>query len=120
VTVVFQLSDKQYKAVKGWWTQFSSAGCDIKFTRTKVKYYSRETGKVVRTFTIKKCKKVNGVYSYYLKGSDGTKFQFRLAKENTDGDGIPCMDFYGTWDESQLSKYYSGSSSLYQGRWNWI
>jgi hypothetical protein len=120
VTVSFQLSDKQYKAVKGWWTQWSSGGCDIKFTKTKVKYYSRENGKVVRTYTIKNCKKVNGVYSYYLKGSNGAsviKFQFRLSEEYKNGDGNYGMDYYDTWDESQLLKYYSGSSSLFKGRW---
>jgi transglutaminase/protease-like cytokinesis protein 3 len=120
VTVAFQLSDKQYKAVKGWWTQASSGGCDVKFTRTKVKYYSREDGKVVRTYTIKKCKKINGVYSYYLKGSNGTseiKFQLRLSEEYKNGESNYGLEFYGTWDESQLSNTYSGSSSMSKGKW---
>lgn len=53
----FQLSDTQYKKVKGWWTQNSSGGWDVKFSRSKVKYYDRETEKISWTADIRKCKK---------------------------------------------------------------
>lgn len=122
VTVTFQLSDKQYNAVKGWWTQVSSGGCDVKFTRTKLNYYSREDGTVVRSYTIKNCKKKDGVYAYYLKGNNGTsviKFQFRFSEEYKKGESKYNLDYYGTWDESKLSASYAGAASLAKGKWSY-
>lgn len=110
----FKLSDEQYKIVKGWWSYNSSGGWDVKFTRTKVKYYDRETGKVSWTATIKNCKKKNGIYIYYVKTENG-ETEYRTSTEYPD-----TLESYFSWDDSNISNYYSGSSSLSRGKWgNW-
>lgn len=107
----FKLSDEQYNMVKGWWTSCSSGGKDVKFTRTKVEYYDRETGKLAWTADIKNCKKEGETYIYYIQNSIA-KYQYRLDESNPHG-----LDFYGTWDDANILNYYSGSSSLMQGKW---
>lgn len=107
----FQLSDAQYKKVKGWWTCNSSGGWDVKFTRSKVKYYDRENGKLAWTATIKKCKKRGSIYIYYVKSERGC-YEFRTNETDSN-----VLDYYGTWDEKNYADYYSGSSSLSRGKW---
>lgn len=102
----FKLSDKQYKRVKGLWTYNSSGGWNVKFTRSKVKYYNRDNGKLEWTAKIKKCKKAGKTYIYYIQSQNG-KYQFRTSDENAD-----VLEYYGTWDNDCYSDYYSGSSSM--------
>jgi hypothetical protein len=107
----FKLSDVQYKIVKGWWSYNSSGGWDVKFTRTKVKYYDRETGKASWTATIKNCKKKNDIYIYYVKSKYGES-EYRTTTKYKD-----VLEDYDSWDDSNISEYYSGSSSLSRGKW---
>lgn len=107
----FKLTDKQYNKVKGWWTYNSSGGWDVKFTYSKVKYFDRETGEVAWTATIKKCRKKGKVYIYYIKSKNG-RYEFRTNPDYPDS-----LEYYDNWDDENISSYYSGSSSLWKGRW---
>lgn len=107
----FKLSDKQYKKVKGWWSSNSSGGWDIKFTRSKVKYYDRTTGDLAWTAAIKGCKKKDGIYVYYIKSEKGC-YEFRTTKFDS---GV--LEYYGSWDDEHYVDYYSGSASLSCGKW---
>lgn len=102
----FQLSDLQYKYVKGTWEEASSGGWNVKFTRSKVKYYDRKSGKVVWTADIKKCKKIGKSYIYYVQSKKG-KYEYR-----TIGNDSETLEYYCSWDDKNIGNYYSGSSSL--------
>lgn len=107
----FKLSEKQYKKVKGWWSDNSSGGWDVKFTHSKVKYYDRVTGKLAWTATIKKCKKKGNVYVYYIKSEKGC-YEYRTTTYD-----LNVLEYYESWDDENYGDYYSGSSSLSRGKW---
>lgn len=102
----FELSDKQYKKVKGLWSENSSGGWNVKFTRSKVNYYDRSTGELAWTATIKKCKKIGSVYAYYVKSEKGY-YEYRTTTNDSD-----TLEYYGSWNDEHYADYYSGSSSL--------
>ena len=108
-----KLPDKLYKLVKGkWYTQASSGGCNIRFTRTRVKYYSRSTNKLVYSGKILKVKKITsgnykGRYRIVFRNAHGTSSFISADKK------ARFFDFY-----SGSSGYsgYSGSASISRGK----
>ena len=109
-----KLPKKLYKLVKGkWYTQYSSGGYNIKFTKTRVKYYSRQTNKLVYSGNIKKVKKIKsgnykGCYRIIYKNANGTSSFINSDKKAT------AFDYY---DGAKGYSRYSGSSSIYRGKW---
>ncbi len=105
-----ELKGKVYKWVKNkWWTASSSGGYDVKFSKTKVKYYNREDGKIHHIAKINSYKKING--GYVIKVKNGQyKYCYTIYENQKD-----ALEFYNGWkvDVDQ----YSGSSSLNKGKW---
>lgn len=109
-----KLPNKVYKNVKGkWYTQSSSSGYNIKFTKTRVKYYDRSTNKLVYNCKIIKVTKIKkgyykGEYKIVYKGPFGKNCYKTVNK------GKKGFDYFylynGKWQ-------YSGSSSLFKGKW---
>lgn len=106
----YKLSKKLYKKLGGWWTDVSSGGYDRKITRKKVKIFSRTTGKCIGTMKICGCKKVKGRYILKLKNSSGTKLCYRYDKK-----ADVLENYYNGWKADP--NYYSGSSSMFRGKW---
>lgn len=106
----FKLSKKVYRQIKGWWTNVSSGGTDRKFTRTKMKIFDRNTGQYIGKMRIYGCKKVKGGYLIRLKNSDGEKLCYKYNKK------ADMMENFMGWKAD--SNYYSGSSSLFRGKWD--
>jgi hypothetical protein len=50
-------------------------------------------------------------------GTSVIKIQLRLSEDYKTGASDYALEYYWTWDESQLSNSYSGSSSLSKGKW---
>lgn len=78
----FQLSKKAYKQIKGWWTNRSSDSCNWKITRSKVKAYSRSTGKCVEKLKICDCKKTQNGYIIQVKNSQGQNISYAFNKQS--------------------------------------
>lgn len=105
-----KLKGKVYKWVKNkWWTENSSGGFDVKFTRTKVNHYNRENGELYYTAKIKGYQKIKG--GYVIKVKNGQYKYCYAIYENQKN----ALEFYTGWkvDVDQ----YSGSSSLSRGKW---
>lgn len=102
-----KLKSKQYKAIKGWWSQNSSGGYNIKFTKSgKICYYDRYSDERVEYDVIYKMKKTGSGYMIYLyDNGSGNKYRFKYC-----GD---YMEYYSGWKGNS----YSGSSSLFKGKW---
>ena len=104
---------KLYKQVKGkWYTQWSSAGYDVKFTKTRVKYYKHGAKKPSYKYPITKVKKVK-------KGTHKGEYRivYKLGRKKYAsfiGTAKKGFAFYGC---ASGYKHYSGSSSLDLGRW---
>ena len=106
----YKLNQKAYSKIKGkWYTQASSGGYDVKFSRTKIKYYDRSTGKIDHTGKICGCKTSKKGYLIKIKYK-GNKYSYYLPKKSAKG-----LDFYGDWKRDGY--VYSGSSSLSLGKW---
>ena len=104
-----KLPQKLYRLVKGkWYTQASSSGYNVRFTRTRVKYYDRTTNKVVWSGRIKKVKKLKKYrYRIIFKNANGVS---SFVSKNKRAD---FFDFFG----STGTKGYSGCSSIEKGKW---
>lgn len=109
-----KLPNKLYKMVKGkWYTQASSAGYDVKFTKNHVNYYYRKDSKCAYSGKIKKVKKIkSGEY----------KDCYRIIFQNANGvSSFVSIDKkasgFNYYDGVSGHKGYSGSSSISRGRW---
>ncbi len=104
-----KLPQKLYKVVKGrWYTQASSSGFNVRFTRKRVNYYDRKTNKVVHSGRIKKVKKLKrNRYRIVFQNAKGIS-SFVSKNEKAD-----AFDFFG----SAGSKGYSGGSGIEKGKW---
>lgn len=107
----YRLNKKVYSRVKGcWWTNVSSAGYNVKFTKTKMKYYDRKSNKVVKVAKIRGCK--NYKNGYLIKVQDGKyKYSYHMYKRKYKN----ILEYYDGWKRD--GKRYSGSSSLMRGKW---
>lgn len=102
----YKLNQSIYNRLKGSWAENSSGGKNLKFTKTTVKYYDRETGKVVYTSKIMGCKKYKNGYLIKLKNSRNYKYSYFMYKYKYKN----LLEYFGSWKLD--GKYYSGSSSL--------
>lgn len=92
----YQLRQKVYKQVKGWWTNESAGTCDWKVTQKKIKIYSRSTGECIEKLRIYGCKKVEDGYIIKAKNNNGQKVAYSFDKkqntlcsyQDSDHDGI--------------------------------
>ncbi len=106
---------KLYKLVKGkWYTQASSGGYDIKFTKTKVKFYEHGSDDPSFVCKIKKVTKIKkgeykGRYRVVFKNSDGNLTSFISTNKKAS-----AFDYY-FGDKGYED--YSGSGSIHAGRW---
>lgn len=108
----YKLNKKVYAKIKDkWFSEFSSGGDDVKFIRTKIKYYSRETGKLKGTGKIAGCKTLKKGYLIKIKNGK-KKYSYYLPK----GGKAKGLDFFGGWTRDMNE--YSGSSSLFLGKWS--
>jgi len=106
-----KLPKELWSQVKGkWYTQASSGGYDIKFTRAKIKYYNRDTGKLVYSVKIRKVKIIK---------SGIRKGDYRIIFKNTRGISSYISSKYGFDYYSGAAGYdgYSGSASISEGKW---
>ena len=111
-----KIPKKFYKLLKGkWYTQNSSGGYNIKFSRTRIKYYSRRTGKQKYSYKIKKVKKIR---SGYYKGRYRLVFKtpHGVASFINSDKKAKYFDYYGC---EKGYKHYSGSSSISRGKWKY-
>lgn len=105
-----KMPNKLYKQVKGkWYTQNSSNGYDVKFSKAKIKFYRQGSNKVEYSAKLLKVKKIKtgdykGMYRLTYKGKSG-KFQYVGNKKG--------FDYF--WYENG-ERLYSASSSLTPGR----
>lgn len=106
----FRLSKKVYRKLKGWWTDVSSGGYDRKITRKAIKVYSRTTGECIDNIKICGCKKVKGGYLIKIKNNRGIKSCYKYNKK-----ADMMENYYMGWKADET--YYSGSSSLFRGKW---
>ena len=109
-----KMPGKLYKLVKGkWYTEASSGGYNAKFTKTRIKYCSRSSNKVVYSRKLVKVKKIKkgqykGRYRLIFKNSHG-----KVSYINTDRKA-KHFDFYGS---ASGYKGYSGRAGLARGKW---
>ncbi len=109
-----KMPNKLYKLVKGqWYSQASSSGYNVKFTKTRVNYYDRETDKLVYSGKIKKVKKIKsgqrkGCYRIIYKNAHGIS-----SFESTD----KSATIFESYDSASGYSSYSGSSSIEIGKW---
>lgn len=105
------LCKEVYNRVKrSWWTENSSGGDDIKFTRKQVIYYNRDNGKVKWKASIMGCKKLKSGYLVNVKNGK-YKYSYFLYKNNF----YDTIEFYSSWKRNPNK--YSGSASLSKGKW---
>lgn len=107
----YKLNKKTYTLVKGkWFTHNNSGGYDVKFSRTKVKYYNRKNGKLHHTGKIMGCKKYKKGYLIKIQ-CQNIKYSYYIKKKSQSD-----VWFFGGWKYN--GKKYSGSSSLHAGKWD--
>ena len=102
-----KLTSRQYNAIKGWWSQNSSGGKNVRFSKSgKITYYDRWTNRKVDYDVIYKVKKSGSGYMFYLYDNGfGTKYRFKYQGDT--------MEYYSGWKGNR----YSGSSSMFRGKW---
>jgi len=108
-----KMPKKLYKLVKGkWYTENSASGYNIKFTRTRVKYYDRQTNKVVKRCKIKKVKKIkSGDYKggYRIVFKDGRWIASFISTDKK----AKSFDFFDITDGDSR---YSGGACITRGK----
>lgn len=101
-----ELPSKLYKKIKGWWADNSSGGYDRKITKTYIKAYHRDTGKLAYKSKIYGWKKTDQGYLIRLKYPHNHARYCYLYNEQYDS-----LDYYyDVWKAD--GNYYSGSASL--------
>lgn len=92
-----------------WWTENSSGGYDVKFTRTKVKYYNREDGEIHHIAKINGYQKIEGGFAIKVK-FEQYKYCYAIYENQKD-----TLEYFIGWKVD--GNQYSGSSSLSEGKW---
>ena len=106
----YVVPEKIYNRIKGWYSESSSGGYDVKVTRDYFIKYDRNTGKVSSRMKIHKMKTINNGYLFCVK-QNGWEIGYFCEKSKL-GEGF---DYLMGWDGDWLG--YSGSSSLSKGKW---
>lgn len=106
----YAVPEKIYNKIKGWYSESSSAGYDVKVTRYYFIKYDRNTGKVSSRMKIHKMKTINNGYLFCVK-QNGWEIGYFCEKSKL-GEGF---DYLMGWDGDWIG--YSGSSSLSKGKW---
>ena len=105
------MSKQAYNLVKNqWWTGVSSSGDDVRFTKTKVKYYDRFLKKLIHMEKIRGCKKYKKGYLILL-GKGKNKYSYFVSSKKS----ATTISYYFGWKKDMDN--YAGSSSLKKGRW---
>lgn len=82
----------------------------VQFTDKEINYGLIENGKFVTEYSDKVSlfeKTSTGGFIVQAETSTGSKYTFRTAESDPS-----IMEYYGTWDEKDFAKEYSGSASL--------
>ncbi len=114
-----RLNKGVYSLVQGkWYTENTSAGYDVRFTRSEARYYDRKTGKL--SYTVEIAGSQNIKKGYYQKGyliklkrrykRKTYKYSYYIRKKRPN-----IMWFYSGWKAD--GNRYSGSASLTVGKW---
>ncbi len=91
-----------YKTIEGkWYTQASSGGYNVKFTRNEVQYYDRQTDQLVYSGRIKKVIKIS---------SGQYKDRYRIVFKNAGG----TASFINEDEKANGFSYFSGEEG-YEG-----
>lgn len=106
-----KMPNKLYKLVKGqWYSQASSSGYNVKFTKTRINYYDRETDKIDHRVKIKKVKKLkSGQYKgcYNIAFKDGNTLYYYISSDRS----------ATTFELHDSGGNYYGSESISIGKW---
>ncbi len=114
-------SDQAVKFLKGTW-QTGSMGYEyngttqamyyVKFTKNNIKYGHMNGNKFVLDHQdkIAKTKKLaTGGYRIQATTADGVKYMYQSAVSD-----MNALEYYDTWDTSDLGNHYYGTSSLWK------
>ena len=108
--VKYAVPEKIYNKIKGWYSESSSAGYDVKVTRDYFIKYDRNTGKVSSPMKIHKMKTINNGYLFCVKQNGWEIGYFCEKSKLSEG-----FDYLMGWDGDWIG--YSGSASLSKGKW---
>ena len=108
----YVVPEKIYNKIKGWYSESSSAGYDVKVTRDYFIKYDRTTGKVSSSWKIQKMKATKNSYRFCVKYRN-----WEVAYVCNKGKLGEGFEFYDGWDEDPYGIGYSGSASLSKGKW---
>lgn len=108
----FAVPEKIYNKIKGWYSESSSLGYDVKVTRDYFIKYDRSTGKISSRWKILKMNTTKKAYRFCVKFGDWKVVY--VCEKNKLGKGF---DFYDGWEEDPNGIGYSGSASLSKGKW---
>jgi len=108
----YAVPEKIYNKIKGWYSESSSAGYDVKVTRDYFIKYDRTTGKVSSSWKIQKMKITKNCYRFCVKYRN-----WEVAYVCNKGKLGEGFEFYDGWDEDPYGIGYSGSASLSKGKW---
>lgn len=110
--VKYSVPEKIYNKIKGWYSESSSAGYDVKVTRDYFIKYDRTTGKVSSSWKIQKMNSTKNSYRFCVKYRN-----WEVAYVCNKGKLGEGFEFYDGWDEDPYGIGYSGSASLSKGKW---
>lgn len=108
----YVVPEKIYNKIKGWYSESSSGGYDVKVTRDYFIKYDRTTGKVSSSWKIQKMKATKNSYRFCVKYRN-----WEVAYVCNKGKLGEGFEFYDGWDEDPYGIGYSGSASLSKGKW---
>ena len=108
----YAVPEKIYNKIKGWYSESSSAGYDVKVTRDYFIKYDRTTGKVSSSWKIQKMNSTKNSYRFCVKYRN-----WEVAYVCNKGKLGEGFEFYDGWDEDPYGIGYSGSASLSKGKW---
>lgn len=108
----YTVPEKIYNKIKGWYSESSSAGYDVKVTRDYFIKYDRTNGKVSSRWKIKKMNTTKNSYRFCVKYQN-----WEVAYVCNKGKLGEGFEFYDGWDEDPYGIGYSGSASLSKGKW---
>ena len=110
-----KMPKKLYKLVKGKWYTEACGGYYVRFTKTRVKFYSRKTNKLTYNYKIKKVRKLtNKQYNGMYKGRYQIIYKTKYGNHCFITTDKKAKGFDYNADTSKLS--FDLESSLIQGK----